>query len=260
MQKIQAVVFDWAGTMIDFGSFAPASAFVKTFAEFGITITHEEARGPMGMGKRDHIETLLKLPSVIRQFESGKGQGPDEAALNTLYEMFLPINESIVTDHADLVPGAAEMVLELRNRDIKIGSTTGYTRSIMEPVLPIAAKHGYSPDALVCSDEVPAGRPAPHAMRKCLLELGVSDPTAVIKVDDTEPGIGEGKEIGCITVGVSLSGNFAAVTPDELAQMDEKAVNHIREHVTQKLKAAGADYVIDTVAKLPALMEMLEKR
>ena len=80
----------------------------------------------------------------------------------------------------------------------------------MAYVLPIAAEQGYIPDNLVCSDEVTMGRPAPHAMQKCFRDLGIEDPISVIKVDDTEPGIGEGKSAGCITVGVTLSGILPA--------------------------------------------------
>ena len=53
---LKAAVFDWAGTVIDHGSLAPMGVFVKTFAGFGVAITIAEARGPMGMAKRDHIK------------------------------------------------------------------------------------------------------------------------------------------------------------------------------------------------------------
>ncbi|MGH8404885.1 MAG: phosphonoacetaldehyde hydrolase, partial [Pseudomonas sp.] len=55
--KLQAVVLDWAGTVVDFGSFAPTQIFVEAFGEFGVAVSLEEARGPMCMGKWDHIRT-----------------------------------------------------------------------------------------------------------------------------------------------------------------------------------------------------------
>lgn len=260
MKKYEAAIFDWAGTMIDFGSFAPMGAFVEVFSEFGIDITIEQARAPMGMAKRDHIETILNMPSVSHKFKHVYGHSFTQADVDRVYEVFVPLNEKVAAKYADLIPGAAEMIINLRNRGMKIGSTTGYTRSIMEHVLPVAAKQGYSPDNLVCSDEVSKGRPAPHAMRKCFKELEIENPELVIKVDDTEPGIGEGVSVGCLTVGVSLSGNFAGKTPQELANMNEEEINEIRLLATEKLKAAGADYVIDTVEKLPALLDQLEKK
>lgn len=259
MKKYEAAIFDWAGTMVDFGSFAPMGAFVEVFGEFGVEISVEQARSPMGMAKRDHIKTILEMPDVSQKFQSVYGHAFSEADIDRIYNVFVPLNEKVAGKYADLIPGAKNMIINLRNRGMTIGSTTGYTRSIMEHVLPVAAKQGYSPDNLVCSDEVPNGRPAPDAMRKCFYELELHNPELVIKVDDTEPGIGEGVSAGCLTVGVSLSGNFAGKTPQEIAQMDEEEINDIRQLATEKLKAAGADYVIDTVAKLPALIDQLEK-
>ncbi|MEO0327965.1 MAG: phosphonoacetaldehyde hydrolase [Pseudomonadota bacterium] len=259
MKRFEAVVFDWAGTMVDFGSFAPMGAFVEAFGEFGIEITTAQAREPMGMAKRDHIKTILEMPDISEKFKSVFGNHPGEQDIDRIYAVFVPMNERVAGRYADLVPGSLEMISYLRSRNIKIGSTTGYTRSIMEYVLPVAAAQGYAPDNLVCSDDVKNGRPAPDAMKRCFVELGIKNPARVIKVDDTEPGIGEGKAAGCICVGVTLSGNFAAKTPDELDQMQDDELNSIRLRAASKLKAAGADYIIDTVCDLPALIENLEQ-
>jgi len=259
MKKFEAAIFDWAGTMVDFGSFAPMCAFVDVFAEFGMEITVEQAREPMGMAKRDHIKTILEMPDVSTKFKKTYGHDFSKEDVDRIYNVFVPLNENVAGKYSDLVPGAAEVVSILRARGIKIGSTTGYTRSIMEHILPVAAEQSYAPDNIVCSDEVRKGRPAPHAMRKCFADLDLKEPSLVIKVDDTEPGIGEGVEAGCVTVGVILSGNFAGKTPQELSQMSEEEIQEIRDFASKKLKAAGADYVIDTVAKLPGLIDMLEK-
>ena len=61
-QKIKAVILDWAGTVVDHGSSAPMGAFVKAFAHFGVTISIADARGPMGMAKRDHIRMVGTAP------------------------------------------------------------------------------------------------------------------------------------------------------------------------------------------------------
>lgn len=258
MSKFKAVVFDWAGTMIDFGSFAPMGVFVKAFEEFGISASIEQARGPMGKPKWDHIRDMMDDPGIAAQWTAKYGAAPTDTDVDKVYEIFVPMNEKVVADFADLVPGAAEMVKTLRAKGLKIGSTTGYTRSIMENVLPRAAEQGYEPDNLVCSDDLPEGRPGPLGMYKCFVDLVAYPPSAVIKVDDTEPGIAEGVAAGCLTVGLALSGNYAGKTPDELAALSESEIDLLRQHATAKLKAAGADHVIDTVADLPALIEMLD--
>jgi len=258
MARFKAVVFDWAGTMIDFGSFAPMGVFQKSFAEFGIDISIADARGPMGRPKRDHIAALMTLPHVRDQWREAHGVIPGAAEIDRVFELFVPMNEEAVEDHSELVPGAAAMIAELRRRGIKIGSTTGYTRSIMQRVLPLAAAQGYEPDNLVCADDLPEGRPGPLGMYKCFIDLVVHPPSAVIKVDDTEPGIAEGVAAGCVTAGVALSGNHAGLTPEELAALPDDAIGEIRERAGASLRAAGADHVIDTVADLPALIDRIE--
>ena len=258
MSKFKAVVFDWAGTMVDFGSFAPMGVFQRAFAKFGIEASIAEARGPMGSAKWDHIRAMMDMPAIAAQWEKKHGAAPTDADVDRVYEVFVPMNVEVAADYADLVPGAADVVKYLRGRGMKIGSTTGYTRAIMERVLPVAAAQGYEPDNLVCSDDLPEGRPGPIGMYKCFVDLVVHPPSAVIKVDDTEPGIGEGVAAGCPTVGLALSGNHAGLTPEELAATPAAEVEEIRARATASLKAAGADHVIDTVADLPALIERLE--
>ncbi|WP_171133659.1 MULTISPECIES: phosphonoacetaldehyde hydrolase [unclassified Ruegeria] len=258
MSKFKAVVFDWAGTVVDFGSFAPMGVFVKAFAEFGITATIEQARGPMGAAKWDHIQTMMAMDDIAAQWEAKFGNPPGDADVDKVYEVFVPMNEKVAADYADLVPGAKEAIDALREMGLKIGSTTGYTRSIMENVLPVAAQQGYVPDNLVCSDDLPEGRPGPLGMYKCMVDLVAYPPAALIKVDDTAPGIKEGIAAGCLTVGVAMSGNAVGKTPDELATLGEAEVGALRQHATKILKDAGADYVVDTVADLPELLRQLD--
>jgi phosphonoacetaldehyde hydrolase len=257
MTQFKAAVFDWAGTMVDFGSFAPMGVFVKAFESFGIEATIAQARGPMGAPKWDHIRTMMDMPKIAAQWEAKYGHTPTDADVDKVYEIFVPMNEKVAADYADLVPGGKAAIDELRAMGLKIGSTTGYTRSIMENVLPVAAAQGYEPDNLVCSDDLPEGRPGPLGMYKCMVDLVAYPPEAIIKVDDTEPGIKEGVAAGCVTVGVSLSGNAVGKTPDELAALSEAEVAALRESATKILKDAGADHVIDTVADLPALVRQL---
>lgn len=258
MTKFKAAVFDWAGTMVDFGSFAPMGVFVKAFAKFGITATIEQARAPMGAPKWDHIRAMMDDADIAAQWQDKYGNAPTDADVDKVYEVFVPMNEEVAADYADLVPGALDMLAALRGKGMKIGSTTGYTRSIMERVLPVAAANGYEPDNLVCADDLPEGRPGPLGMYKCFVDLVAYPPAAVIKVDDTEPGIKEGVAAGCVTVGVAMSGNAVGKTPEELAALPEAEVEALRAHATAILKEAGADYVIDSVADLPALVEQLE--
>ncbi len=254
----KAAVFDWAGTMIDFGSFAPMGAFVEAFARFGVTVTVDQARAPMGRPKWDHVKAMLDDPGVEAAWRAARSQPPSTNDVDAVYNVFVPMNEEVVARYATLVPGALDTVRWLRARGMKIGSTTGYTRSIMARVLPVAAAQGYTPDNCVCADDLPEGRPGPLQMYQTFIDLRVYPPAAVVKVDDTEPGIAEGVAGGCLTVGVALSGNIAGLTAEDLAAAPATEVARLRALATDRLTAAGAHHVIDTVADLPALLERLQ--
>lgn len=258
MSKFKASIFDWAGTTIDYGSFAPMGVFIEAFRTFDVTISTAEARGPMGRPKWDHIQALLKDPAIAGRWAARHGKLPANQDVDRVYDVFVPMNEEVVASYATLVPGTKAVMENLRARGMKIGSTTGYTRSIMERVLPLAAAQGYVPDNLVCADDLPEGRPGPLMMYKCFVDLVVYPPTAVIKVDDTAPGIAEGVAAGCVAVGVTLSGNEVGRTPDEVAALPREAVDDLRQSAAAKLRAAGAHHVIDTIADLPALIDRLE--
>lgn len=258
MPKFKAVVFDWAGTVVDFGSFAPMGAFVQAFETFGIRATIEQARAPMGAAKWDHIRAMLDMPPIAQQWRDIFGHAPNDADVDRVYEVFVPLNEKVAADYAELIPGVVELVAYLRKKGLRIGSTTGYTRSIMAHVLPVAAAQGFAPDNLICSDDLPEGRPGPVGMYQTMVDLVAYPPSALIKVDDTAPGIAEGVAAGCVTVGVALSGNTVGKTVAELAAMPSAEVDALRQKASAVLRAAGADHVIDTVADLPALIEQLE--
>ncbi len=252
---LQAVVFDWAGTMIDHGSQAPMGVFVKAFAQFGVEITVDEARGPMGMAKRDHIKTLLNQPRIAAAWKAARGHAPGEADIDAVYEVFIPMNVAVVTDYATLIEGVPDLVKRLRQRGLKIGSTTGYIREIMAPVLPLAAKQGYAPDNLVCAGDLAEGRPTPMMMYRTFLDLGVWPASAVVKVDDTEVGIEEGLNAGCWTVGVAMTGNVFGLNPAETEALDSATYHHMRDAAYARLTRSGAHYVIDSVADLDPVLD-----
>ena len=258
--QLTAVVFDWAGTILDFGSCAPMGAFVRLFEQYGITLTIDEARGPMGMAKWDHIKALGTLPGVAEQWQARYGKPFVDADVDALYEVFTPMNAAVVADFADFIPGAINVVNTLRAQGLKIGSTTGYNRPIMDIVTPLAAAGGYVPDNLVCAGDLAAGRPSPLMMYRCFADLGVWPPSTVVKVDDTGVGIEEGLNAGTWTVGLSVSGNAVGLSLAEWAALDAAQQAQLRSVATDKLQASGAHYVIDSVADLLPVLSDIEAR
>ena len=259
-QALSAVVFDWAGTILDFGSCAPMGAFVRLFEQFGIALTIEQARGPMGVAKWDHIHALGQLPAVAAQWQQRHGRPFTQADVDHLYEVFTPMNAAVVGDFAAFIPGALDTVAAVRARGLKIGSTTGYNRPIMDVVLPIAAAGGYAPDNVVCAGDLAAGRPSPLMMWRTFADLGLWWPATVVKVDDTEVGIEEGLHAGTWTVGVAVSGNAMGLALHEWAALSPAEQQARRATASAKLAGAGAHYVIDSVADLLPVLDDIDRR
>lgn len=257
---LKALILDWAGTAVDFGSRAPMGAFVEAFVRFGVTISIAEARGPMGLPKRDHVASLIYSPTIAARWQEAQGTAPAEADVDRVLAVFEPLNVEVIPRHADLIPGLLDVVAEARRRGMKIGSTTGYTRPIMEKLMPLAASAGYAPDNVVCAGDLAAGRPSPLMMYRTFADIGVWPPSACVKLDDTEPGIAEGLAAGTWTVGLALSGNAAGLSKAELDRLspDERAA--LRKRATDKLAGAGAHFVIDTVADLLPVLDAIEAR
>ncbi len=259
-RSVGAVILDWAGTMIDHGSRAPAGAFVRAFATFGVAITEAQARGPMGRAKRDHIRAVAALPDVAAAWRARHGREPDEADGDAILAAFEPMTVAAAADHTALIPGALATVEALRARGVRIGSTTGYTRPIMQVVLPLAAAAGYAPEVTVCAGDLAEGRPSPLMMWYAMARLGVWPADRVVKVDDTPIGLAEGGAAGTWTVGVALTGNIAALSAEELATLTPEARAALRARAMVELHAAGADLVIDSVAALPDAVAEIDRR
>jgi phosphonoacetaldehyde hydrolase len=257
---IKAVIFDWAGTMVDFGCMAPVEALIDAFAAHGVRITAAQARQDMGRAKRDHVAAILENPAVAASWADAHGMAPTRADIDTIYAALEPLIEAAATRCAELIPGAAELVAELGRRGVKIGSGTGYTRQMMSGILQRAAAQGYAPSVVVCAGETPSGRPAPLMTWKALVELDAWPAQACVKVDDATVGIEEGRLAGCWTIGLAASGNGVGLSLAAYNDLDEADRRQRVAASADTLRAAGADYVIDTVADMMPVLDAIASR
>ena len=261
LAPLQAVIFDWAGTLVDFGSLAPTQIFVEAFATFGITITLAQARGPMGLSKWQHIHQLLQEPAIHAQWVSVFGQAPQDADVDAVYARFMPLQIAKVGEFSAPIDGAAEVLRWLRDQGLRTGSCSGYPRVVLDKLLPQAAAAGVAPEHVVAGDELAAGaRPGPFMALANVLALGVSDVRACVKVDDTVPGIEEGRNAGMWSVGLSLSGNEVGYSLEEYARAPAGEAAARIAAADAKLRLAGAHYVVHSVRDLPEVLLAIAAR
>lgn len=255
---IEAVVFDWAGTTVDYGCFAPVQAFVEAFRHFGIEVTMEETRKPMGMLKRDHIRTMLNMERIAKEWERVFGRKAGQEDVEAVYAQFEPKLFSILDQFAAPKPDVVETVAQLRAMGLGIGSTTGYTDAMMAVVAPAAAQQGYAPDCWFSPDSTGGkGRPYPYMMFENMKSLHVSAAKNVVKVGDTVSDIKEGVNAGAWSVGVIEGSSEMGLSREEYESLSQTERETACQKTEETFRKAGADFVIRNLSELPQLIYTL---
>ena len=258
MNQIEGVILDWAGTTVDFGCFAPVNTFLHIFRSFGVEVTMDEARGPMGMLKRDHIKAMLQMERIQTAWVEKYGRRFSEQDVDALYAEFKPLLMTTLQDFTQPLPGVVDTVKVLRDQGLKIGSTTGYTDSMMEMVRSGAKEHGYEPDFWVTPDSTHSiGRPYPYMIYRNMEALTLSAPCRVVKIGDTVADIKEGLQAGVWSVGVIVGSSQLGLNQAEYEKLSETEKQQAVQKVEQVFLACGADFTIRTIRELPQLIKTI---
>ena len=258
---VKLVIFDWAGTTLDYGCYAPAVVFVEVFKRRGVEITMEQARRPMGLKKLDHIRAISQQDEVAALWKKVHGKVCAEADVQDMFEKdFVPLQVACIADYSELIPGTVETVNELRSRGMKIGSTSGYFTEAMEINFREAKKQGYIPDVNACASDVPAGRPEPWMVLSNMQQARIFPPEAVVKIDDTKPGIAEGLNAGTWTIGLSRTGNEVGLNEKELAALPSDELKRKVDKAADGLAKSGAHYVVESIVDVPPIITEIELR
>ena len=260
--KVKGMVLDWSGTVSDAYVIAPAIVFVDVFAKHGVEISMEEARGPMGLRKDLHIRELTKDPEIRDRWVKVHDAEPTQEDVDKMFADFVPMQLDCLGRYTKLLPGVAETTQQIQKNGIKIGSSTGFVRSMVDILAEDARKQGFHPDVTVAGDEVVNGaRPRPFMIYRNLDLLDVYPIQSVIKVDDTITGVGEGLNAGCWTVGITRYSNYMNINSLEEAEtISEQEVARRLEITRQMLITSGAHYVIDEFPELLGVIEDVNQR
>ena len=260
--KVKAVILDWSGTLADAYVIAPAVVFVEVFANQGVEISMEEARGPMGLRKDLHIKALTEDPEIAERWKAVKGKYPDQSDVDAMFADFVPAQRDCLRKYTTLLPGVADVLNDLQKQGIKFGASTGFVRSMVDILLEDCIKQGFTPDATVAGDEVIHGaRPNPHMVYRNLDLLDIQDIKSVVKCDDTVSGVGEALNAGCWGVGLVRYSNYMNINSlDEEATLSEAEIARRMAKTRAILETAGAHYVIDSLVELPAVIDDINAR
>ncbi|MCU0538509.1 MAG: phosphonoacetaldehyde hydrolase [Desulfobacterales bacterium] len=254
---LRGVVLDWAGTAVDYGCLGPAAVFLDVFRKFGVAVTTSDARQFMGLMKKDHIRSMCRLPTVAAGWQARYGRVPDEGDVDALYAETEPMMAAAIARHAEPIPGLLAFVEAMRAKGIKIGSSTGYTRPMMEILAPEASRRGYRPDAIVTPSDVPAGRPYPWMCYLNAIRLERFPLQAMVKIGDTVSDIHEGRNAGMWAIGLTKSGNLLGLSAEEADRLEPAELARRLAAAAAGLKAAGAHYTAEGIwAVLPILDEI----
>lgn len=258
MNEVEAVIFDWAGTTVDFGCFAPVRVFLEVFKNAGIEITIQEARGPMGMLKKDHIRAILQMPRIKNIWHTTYNRDFCEKDVENLYAIFHPLLLNSLKEYSQPLPKVVETVKLLREKGLKIGSTTGYSDSMMKIVTNGAKEKGYEPDYWITPDSTGGyGRPFPYMIFRNIEALRITAPWKVVKVGDTAMDIKEGLQAGTWSVGVVVGSSQMGMSYEEFINCSEIEKNQAIQNTAQAFLEYGADFTIETMKDLPKLIEKI---
>ena len=257
---LKAVILDWAGTTMDYGCYAPTVVFIEVYKRHGVDITMQEARQPMGAHKKVHIRKISQIPTVAQKWQQIHVRQCTEDDVEKMFAEFIPLQLACLADYADLIPGTVEAVQKFRSRGLKIGSTTGYMREMMDLLLEDAKKRGYEPDSTVCAADVPAGRPEPWMCFRNAENLGVYPTEAIVKIGDTLPDIYEGLNAGMWTSGLAKTGNELGLNEKEIEALPADELQRRLETAYARMYEAGAHYVVDGIWDCDKILDDINAR
>ena len=244
----------WSGTFIDPYSKAIVGAFDQLFQKHGMQIPLPLIRSGMGRSTWDHIKVLLSEPIIRQQWKREHGRWPIDRDQTILYSQYIPIQTAFLSkdDNVRPIPKTVETLKALKDKyGLKIAVTTSFDPTISDRIIKTLREH-HSPLLSLIDDVIPArGRPYPDAIVALQDKYRVISPSRIWKLDNTSPGIAEGQNANCITVGLSEYCNEMGKVVDLNPAIIEKGRQASLESLSK------ADYVIPTIDHLPGLMEKL---
>ncbi len=232
---IELVACDMAGTTIDeHGDVYVALA--RSVQETGASTDDDAVQEWMGADKIEAITALI---------ERGGGTPTAEIVCGAFARFKQLLAEFYAANPPEPLEGVEDAIRTLQSRGVKVVLTTGFSRDVAEPLLErlgwTVTGNGHDPagqglvlDAVICADDVAAGRPAPYMIHRAMELTGTQDVRHVLAAGDTANDLLAATRAGAVAVGV-LTG-----------KLGRSALGQYPHH-----------HILAGVKDIPALMERL---
>lgn len=254
---IRLCIFDLGGTIIDKYSLSPFISLKNAFKNNGIDIHNSLIFKDMGKNKKEHVDLILCDNYVQKSWYLKHGRFPNKADSQLVYNEFnrYQLNEGI--KNMEILPETRDCIKLLNKNSISTGVTTGFNKPITMNIRDRLFNQNIFIGKYVSSTCLKRpGRPHPYMINHIMDKLSITNPKTVIKVDDTVVGIEEGKQAGCITVGVAKWSTNMMITSYNEVLTKEQYVEKIKNS-RRLLNEAEPDFVITSLDELYPLIETI---
>lgn len=191
--SIELVALDIAGTTVQEHN-AVYDALADAVRAAGGSPSTSDIAAWMGADKREAITALL-------------GGSPPASAVDATFDDFrVRLADAYAARPPTPLPGVPEALAKLRANGVKVALTTGFDRVVTDGLLATLGWDSGVIDAVVCVDDVAAGRPAPHMIHRAMELTGVRDVRRVAAVGDTVRDLRAGMNAGAAAVVGVLTG------------------------------------------------------
>lgn len=178
--SLRAVLFDVDGTLVDSND-AHADAWVKAFAEFGISVDPLRVRRCIGMGGD---KLMPEVSGIDEESPEGKPIATRRSAI--FKNEFLP--------NLKPFPGARDLVGAVRSRGYTTVAASSAQKSDLTALLEIAGADALM-DETTSSDDAEESKPEPDIVQAALKRANVS-PAEAVMIGDTPYDISAARRSG----------------------------------------------------------------
>ena len=261
---IRACIFDLGGTIVDKYSLSPFISFNSSFLTKNIKLYDRLIYKDMGKDKKEHIKLILDDPVIVRNWICKYGAYHITEDINNIYDSF-NYYQNKNCKNIDIIPETKNCFTFLRNNQIKIGCTTGFNQENMNHIKKLLIYNGLPLDSYVSSTCIQNKgsfftRPDPMLIYQNLVNLNLESSKGVLKIDDTNIGIEEGKNAGCTTIAVARWSTYMKVTPDELPNLNQVTIQSKLKESRNQLSKSNPDYLINSLNELPFIIQYLNQQ